>query len=186
MKDSCQFFIELKTYLVKNGNMIQSQTEPCLFRDVNNTMITGVYVDDMIVVGENDSVENVICLMKNRLTMTIEDTITKFVGCELTWSLSKKQVLLQQFGIIKKLNEQFGEYLDTIGNMKTPGAPGSVIKRVIDGDPILSPSQQSLYQSGFGSMMYFINHSSTDLSNNVRDLERVMDKEHHGHWNDLM
>ena len=48
--------------------------------------------------------------MKERFTVTIEDTVKKFVGCEMSWD-KKRSVLLTQKEIIGLITEKFEQEL---------------------------------------------------------------------------
>ncbi len=56
----------------------------------------------------------------------------------------------------------------------TPATPGTVLKKPMDGDVLLTPEKQTLYRSGVGKSMHMMQYSRPDTYNAVRDLARHM------------
>ena len=51
VQESYVFYNELRSYMIDTMDIIQCQSDTCFFRDVNNELFIGVYVDDILVVG---------------------------------------------------------------------------------------------------------------------------------------
>lgn len=94
--------------------------------------------------------------------------------------------MLQQFGIIEALTTKFEDSLERVRSSNTSAPPGSIVLRTVEGYPLLEPEEQLEYQSGVGSIIYLLKHSRPDLSNSVRGLTKVMDKENYGHRKKLI
>ena len=63
----------------------------------------------------------------------------------------------------------------------TPGTPHTVLSRADDDAELLSGSEQKLYRSLVGKLLYLIKHLRPDIANTVRELSKHMDmstKEH--------
>lgn len=142
-------------------------------------------MDDLLLLGQDDLIEEFFHDLKSRFTITVEENVGKFVGCELLWNKEERSVLLKQMDIINKIEDQFSDVLTTMKKSKTPSPPGTIIVRSKDGDPMMSADDQSIYQSGVGSLIYLINHSRPDISNAICGLSKVMDKGHYGHMKSL-
>ena len=130
--------------------LIQSRTEQCLFKNRQESLFIGTYVDDVLVVGNKELAGKFIDDLKKIFTITIQEKVNKFVGCELTWDEEKNSVLLTQEGIISRIGHQFKDVLMITKKSETPAPPGSVIIRTVEDDPILSEEDQEIYQSGVG------------------------------------
>lgn len=66
-------------------------------------MILGLYVDDILVTGEFDVVENFVKEFQNKLKSIYYEEVHDFIGCELKWDLERNSVLLHQSTMISKL-----------------------------------------------------------------------------------
>jgi hypothetical protein len=54
----------------------------------------------------------------------------------------------------------------------TPATPGTVLKKPIDGETLLTSENQTLYHSGVGKAMHMMQYSRPDTYNIARDLAR--------------
>lgn len=135
--------------------------------------MVGIYVDDVVVIGEENTVQNITVNLQKRFTVTVEKEVKKIVGCEVFWDMEKISVVLKK-GIIEKLKSQFKDELSKLSSLKTPAIPMSVVEHVESGEPIQGPIEHESYQSGVGMLLYLIKHSRPDISNNTRDLSKCM------------
>lgn len=55
-----------------------------------------------------------------------------------------------------------------------------------EGDPLISTSDQTIYRSGVGMLLYLVKHSRPEISNAVRELSKVGDGATKAHWKDMM
>ena len=85
------------------------------------------------------------------------------------------QLLLSQPDLIKKLEETFGDEVRNLKTNETPAGPGTHVMRPTNEEEKLDYELQTRYRSGVGSLLYLLKHSRHDLSNNVRELSKVMD-----------
>ena len=53
--------------------------------------------------------------------------------------------------------------------------------RPLSDDELITPSEQTEYRAGVGSLLYLLKHSRPDLSNCVRELTKVMDGANSAH-----
>ena len=56
---------------------------PCVFRNRNMSLILGVYIDDVIILGEEDIIKDFINKMGE---MLLKKDVNKFFGCEFLWN----------------------------------------------------------------------------------------------------
>lgn len=78
-----KFFDMLRTYLKKRMEMTNCQSDKCLFKNQENSLFIGVYVDDLLLVGQKNKISEFIGFIKNKFTITENDKVEKFVGCEI-------------------------------------------------------------------------------------------------------
>ena len=58
---------------------------------------------------------------------------------------------------------------------KTAGTPGFRTICPSDDEEKISNSDQSLYRSGVGMLLYLVKHSRPDIANATRELSKVLD-----------
>ena len=78
------FYKEITTFLKTIDYTIRSY-EPCLLTKwINsNLIVIGLYVDDLLMVGNKDNLLHEIELMKRRFSIRIKDEVDKFLGCQI-------------------------------------------------------------------------------------------------------
>ena len=89
--------------------------------------------------------------------------------------------------MIKHLEGDFGSLVKQTEKLfKTPAGPKTIIMRPEPGDPLISKTDQTIYRSGVGMLLYLVKHSRPEISNAVRELFKVGDGATKSHWKDLM
>ena len=78
--------------------------------------------------------------------------------------------------MIKKLENQFGEYVKNTTLCKTPGTPNQGATRPEEGDNLIGKEEQSIYRSRVGMLLHLVKYSRPDIANVVRELSKCMDK----------
>jgi len=66
-------------------------------------IILGLYVDDVLIVGDELEVKTFIESFKKKYKSGVYDSVDDFIGCELLWNVSRTRLILHQSGMIKKL-----------------------------------------------------------------------------------
>ncbi len=133
----------------------------------------GLYVDDMLFVGDKKEIEIEINTIKKIFELRVVRDVKDFIGCEMI--VQDTKVILHQSKLIVKFLDEFKS---EIADMKWKETPMSakVIRPNEDSDDLLDTSKQTRYQSGVGTLLYIIKHSRPDLSNAVRELSKAMDQ----------
>ena len=83
-------------------------------------MFIGTYVYDLILIGDTGEIKEFTHNIQRRFTVTIEDNLVKFVGCELDWKLYDNGVLLNKKVLIETLLTNFQNAIDTTRSPNTP------------------------------------------------------------------
>ena len=87
-------------YLVQELGFVECLTEPCLLS--NADIIMGIYVDDILMTGQSDKVNEFIVNVKKEFNIRVDNEVKDFVGCEMKWE-SNGYVILHQTRIVEKL-----------------------------------------------------------------------------------
>ena len=152
--------------------------DPCLYVWKNNKGIVfiAIYVDDNLLVGNKEAIDKTIeLLQKEGFNLKIEDNLEDYLSCNIHFSKSGNSAWLGQLHLIANLNRKFGKSVETLREYKTPGTPGYGVSRPTDEDQKISMTEQSLYQSGIGMLLYLVKHSRPDIANAVRKCTKVLD-----------
>ena len=88
---SREFFKEVVNYLQYTMKMNRCITEPCILCNSKNTVFIGLYVDDILIVGEKNEVANFRKDIMKRFSVTYEDNISEFLGCDINIDRDKKR-----------------------------------------------------------------------------------------------
>ena len=86
---------------------------------------------------------------------------------------------------IQKLEVKFGNMIKVQQTTETPSTPGFHIVPNIPEAVFILDQDQKLYRSGVGMLLFLVKHTRPDLSNNTRELSKVMDKPTEGHMKEL-
>jgi hypothetical protein len=140
----------------------------------NGTVYLCLYVDDFLLLGDEKDISEVLEEIKSAYLVKELGEVENFVRCKIKFE--KGSVFLSQPDIIKKMENDFGEELvQGLGEYKTPGTPGEGIVRPSAVDELICESDQKIFRSGIGSLLYLMKDSCPVISNAVRELSNVMD-----------
>ena len=153
--------------------------DPCVFvkKSPNGIVFIAIYVDDNLLVGYPDAIEDAIQQMKKHgLILKIEDDLKDYLSCKIQFSKDKKKVWLGQPHLISNLMGKFGKDVKKLREYKTPGTTNLNMVRNTDDKAALSKEKKSFYQSGVGILFYLVKYSRTDILNAVQELSKVLDE----------
>jgi hypothetical protein len=108
------------------------------------------------------------------------------VGCHLIENKSNNILNIHQPKLLKHLEQEFKGLIEKPKSYRTPAGPKTAIVRPQPEDPRISESDQSVYRSGVGMLLYLVKHSRPEISNAVRELSKVCDGATQAHWKALM
>ena len=165
--------------ILKRIGFVVNKADPCLLmrKSEKGIVYIGLYVDDCLCIGDKEAINEVLELMKREgLSLKVEENLTDYLSCELTFDKKKEKAWLGQPHLIEKLRKKFGEEVQDMQRYRTPGTPGHGILRKVNEDQVLEVLDQKKYRSGVGMLLYLIKHSRPDIANSVRELSKVMDK----------
>ena len=79
-------------------------SDTCIFVKAN--IILGLYVDDILIVGRTDVVDEFAENMKKRFACRVDMNVDEFIGCQMCWSQDKNRVVLHQQRMIGNLENK--------------------------------------------------------------------------------
>ena len=154
----------------------QSEADPCLYTKDDKIFI-GTYVDDNIVIGEQDEINEFIDKVKKKgLGVTVSEGMKDYLSCEVLLDYERRQGWIGQPHMVSKVKKTFGDEVHEIRMATTPGTPGKRIKSRFDEEEAIEAERQSRYRSGVGMLLFLVKHSRPDISNAVRELSKCMGK----------
>ena len=138
-------------------------------------IILGLYLDDVLIVGDELEVKTFIESFKNKYKSRVYDSVDNFIGCELMWNANRTRVILHQSGMIKKLRVKVEKYLNkyNIRKRNIPMTKGHCVRQLREDEIPMTDGMQRVYRSCVGSLLYIVKHSRPDLCNTVRELSKV-------------
>jgi Reverse transcriptase (RNA-dependent DNA polymerase) len=172
-----QFLLQFKTVLEKAG-FKQSDAEPCLiFKAVEDYyVLLVVHMDDCYVVGKPESIQQVVWDIEAAgLKIKTEYNTKDYLSCEIKMNKGKSIAWIGKPHQEKKLEDNFGEMVQSRQWYKTPGTPNFGIVQPKGDDSRITDMEQSTYRSVVGSLLHLTKHSRPDISNAVQELSKSMD-----------
>ena len=64
-----------------------------------------MYVDDMLIVGNEESIKNLSRELEKVFNITVEEEMTDYLGCEFKTDIEGNNIWIGQPNIVKLLNE---------------------------------------------------------------------------------
>ena len=153
-----------------------SEMDPCLFirNGKKNLVYMAIWVDDCLIVGTKEDVDETIELFKQQFKTTEESTLNDYLSCEIILNKEKGTGWMGQPDMMKKLEEKFGEWTKDVRKARTPGPPNMKVNRPKEGEERLNDEDQRRYRSGVGALLYLVKYSRPDITNAVRELSKCM------------
>jgi hypothetical protein len=180
-----QWNVKFVSTLKKLG-FVQCQADPCLLyhKSSDGEVFLVIYVDDCACIGNRKAIDKKIQEIKKHFVIKCLGKVNEYVGCQIT---NQEGLLdIKQPDIVKSLEKKFGKLIKEINAITTPAITRSIVMRPVEGDSLLSTSEQQLYRSGVGTLLYLVKHSRPDIANAVRELSKVMDGATAGHFKMLL
>jgi hypothetical protein len=82
----------------------------------------GIYVDDWLVIGKRDKIDELIIQLKTSgFNLKVENSLTDYLSCQLIENAESKEILILQSHLINNLEAKFGDEVKNKKVYKTPG-----------------------------------------------------------------
>jgi hypothetical protein len=183
-----EFYNNLLSTL-KSMGFTENKSDPCLLtRWINGKeIIIGIYVDDCLVVGKEDQIQEVIQGLKaSGFNLKVESSLKDYLSCYVIENLESKSILILQPHLINNLESKFGQEVCNKRVYKTPGTPRFKIVCLATDDDVIDADLQGRYQSADGTLLYLTKYSIPDLCNVIRELAKCMDKATKGTYLEML
>ena len=77
------FYDCMKEYLIREMKFQKCLSDSCLFKNEEDSLWTGIYVDDILLVGNDTIIEETIKKLSSRFNITTKESVDEYVGCQL-------------------------------------------------------------------------------------------------------
>ena len=183
------YFIRFTTFATAEDGLglEQSKSDPCLFfkRDANDKTIgiIIIYVDDCLITGEDDFIENMKNKLKQEFGIVEDGQLRKLLGIRYNWEYCDDS---ERSKVVLSMNDKAEEIIQTYEKLtgltakeyKTPGKPGELLEKH-EGDPVM----HNQYRSILGKLMFYVTKVSPECSFSCGQLARQMHNPGPQHWN---
>ena len=173
-----QWFLTISKFLRENG-YTQLSSEPCIFKKVINNKLVGLiglYVDDMMITGNNREIRNIISKLKKRFKISNCEPLRYILGIKI--EKDHNDYIISQTHAINTLLEKYN-----ITNIKKQSTPCT-------GDNLISenkkPFNTKIFKSAIGSLIYIAKITRPDISFAVHKIARKSESPTVSDWNKVL
>ena len=175
-------------YLETKCGMKQSKVDPCIFYKKDEKtgellLILSIHVDDVIVAGMAEHLEDLKVKIKERFNITDLGQLKKHLGVNYEWGTDEEGDYVK--AEMKKNAEKFINCYEkmfekNVKVAKTPGFPGKCLNKN-EGEVIMLDEYRSLV----GQIMFYMVKVGPDVANAARELAQHMTNPGEEHWNSM-
>jgi hypothetical protein len=127
---------------------------------VNHMMIIGIYVENCLIIGKNESIDCLIDeLKKDEFNLKVEKKMNKYLSCCIEESNDERKPTMIKPHILTCLIKNFGEEIEGKRKFLTPGMPRFKNQRSTINMDVLEPQSQRKYRSGVSMLLYLTKYS---------------------------
>ena len=163
---------------LKEIDFSQSSHDHCIYyrNERGNMLIVGVYVDDIILAGNESSIQRVKAALASAFDIKDLGKLNYFLGIKIERN-SNNSIWIGQPAYIENLLVTLG--MQDCKPVKTPVSAGNKLVKATEQDECIDQRQ---YQSAVGSLMYLAVSTRPDISYSVGSLARFNSKPTKEHW----
>jgi hypothetical protein len=119
----------------------------------------GIYVDDCLVIGKGDKIDELIVEFKTSgFNLKVENNLTDYLSCQLIENAESKEIFILQPHLTNNLEAKFGNEVKSKRIYKTPGTPRFKIVCPDNDDDIIEPNLQNRFCSRVRMLLYLIKY----------------------------
>ena len=169
------WYLSISTHLTSHG-FKQSDADPCLFTDCNNTIIV-LYVDDMLVIGSTRAhIQSAVEVLKQSYDIKDIGELEYCLGIAVKRDRKLHTVSLSQQQYVEDLLKSFS--MSDCNAALTPATQTPAQTT----DTLLDDTQSRRYRELVGSLMYLATATRPDITYAVTQLSKHMMTPTHTHW----
>lgn len=164
---------------LRDMGFVQSASDPCVYKDSGGEMfLIGVYVDDIILAGENDKkINDVKRALGAKFNIKDMGKLHYFLGMKIIQDKKTGNVWIGQPAYVESILKKFG--MDNSKPVGTPIDPNTKLTKATDDEQSID---QQLYQSAIGSLLYLSGGTRPDITFSVSNLAKFSAKPSKHHW----
>lgn len=157
-------------------------SDPSVFITADRTVIIGLYVDDMIVLGHSSqAVQKVISGIASLWEIKDLGDVGLILGIRIRRDRSNRTLYIDQSEYIQELIQRF-----RLGDAKPVNLPISDRNTLIAGQPGEQRADQSLYQEAIGCTTWVSKGSRPDIAYVIGQLSQHCNEPTVRHWNAVL
>jgi hypothetical protein len=127
---------------------------------VNHMIIIGIYIDNCLIIGKDESIECLIDeLKKHEFNLKVEMNVNEYLSCCIEESKDEGKLTMIQPHFLTRLIKNFGEEIEGKRKFLTPGTPRFKIQRSTTNMDVLDTQTQRQYRSRVGMLLYLTKYS---------------------------
>lgn len=179
LKQSGKVWYEKLDLQLKNLGFRRSSSDPCIYVHNENVIVIGVYVDDLVICGQEITEVNKI---KGQLSskFPIKDLgeIGTVIGWKITRDRSCRALTISQADYILSKIQSLG-----LENAKGVNSPLEGYNSILPAEEGEQEADESAYPSAIGGLGYASNSTRPDICFATSQLARFNSSPHMRHWN---
>ena len=121
-------------------------------------MLIGLYVDDLLIIGDSNDIDEVIAGLKNQFSAKVEDEINNYSSCKIQFSKDGTKAWIGQPHLIAKMEKTSSKEIKNLKAFAIPGTPSFQIVRPGEKDEVIGKEEQSKYRTGVGMLLFLVKH----------------------------
>jgi hypothetical protein len=183
-----EFYNKLLSTL-KSMAFTENKSDPCLLSKWidDNVVMIRIYVDDCLVVGKEELIQEVIEGLKASVfNLNIESSLKDCLSCCVIEDSDSKLIIILQPHLINILEAKLGHEVCNKRVYQTPGTPRFKIVCPADDDDAINADLQGRYRSAVGMILHQTKYSRPDLCHVIRELAKYMDRATKGTYLEML
>ncbi|TAQ84462.1 hypothetical protein B7494_g7220 [Chlorociboria aeruginascens] len=176
-----EWYIEACTGL-KSLGFSPCYSDPSIFLSLDKDLIIGLYVDDMMILGQDlarvqGTVQSIAKLWKIKNLGDVDIIL----GLRIYRDRASRTLKINQEGYVQGMLERF-----KLQDLKLIALPADDRNNLIAGDPSEPRTDQSRYQSAIGALMWIARNTRPDSAYAVGQLSQHCNDPTTKHWNGIV
>lgn len=179
LKQSSRCWNEALDKHLKSMGFKQSNNDPCIYtlETDEETFIIAVYVDDIILAGNNQKrIDEFIKMIGDRFDIRDMGKMNHFLGVKIEY-FSAGRIWIGQPSYTRNLLKKFS--MENSKPVATPVEIGSKLIKSNETDKLVDPE---MYQSVVGQLLYLSTRTRPDIAYAVSNVARFSSKPSQQHW----
>jgi hypothetical protein len=153
--------------------------EQGIFYNKKDNIYIIVYVDDLLIIGENLKLINYLKIeLSKYLDLTDLGDVKYFLGLEIIRNREKRSIILKQSKYIDNILTKFSK--KNLNPISTPMEPGLKLNKNLEK---AEEKEIKLYQQYIGSLIFLTTRTRPDLAFSVYNCARFMSNPNKSHFN---